>query len=290
MASTLKFSVFLLLLLVLFMLAGVLPVADGTQDVIFRTPVFIALLFVLACTLVFACFKQRFSFKNIGFYLAHLGVAAILVGAGIGFVFGSKTSCTLPVDEQHKTSEIILKNGKAVPLEFDITVTSFDVDFYDPPYNLYRPVTAENGSQVNDYEFVRRIRFRDDKPVQVLETITVLAGDLKDGSGQWVPQHYLENGWMLEKGRAMPRTYTAGMRITGKDDDTLEKDLVVNHPVSYGGWRFYLMSYDMDAAPYIVVSARRDPGRVMVIYGIWAVIIGTAIVCFRKERKVYAAS
>jgi hypothetical protein len=222
--------------------------------------------------------------------LAHLGVVAILAGACIGFVFGYKTNCTLPVGEQHKTSEIILKNGKAIPLGFDITVTSFDVDFYDPPYNLYRPVTAENGVHVTDYEFIRRIRFRDDTPVQVLENITVSAGELKDGSGQWVPQHYLENGWMLEKSRAMPRTYTAGMRITGKSGDTLEKELVVNHPVSYGGWRFYLMSYDMEADPYIVVSARRDPGRRAVIYGIWAVIIGTAMLCFRKERGAYAAS
>jgi len=57
----------------------------------------------------------------------------------------------------------------------------------------------------------------------------------------------------------------------------------INHPAQFKGWRFYLMSYDQMRQSYVQLSVRRDPGRNAVIAGIWLTIIGTFVLCFRRE-------
>ena len=60
----------------------------------------------------------------------------------------------------------------------------------------------------------------------------------------------------------------------------------VNHPLDFHGWRFYLMSHDTQNNEYIVITARRDPGRGCVIAGIWMIIAGVAVLCwFSQSRK-----
>ena len=285
-----KFTVFILALIVLFMLAGVLPVAEGTQAVVLHSPVFMVLLALLACAILYCCIRRRPGVKQIGFYLGHLGVAAILIGAAIGFVAGQKTSCAIPISTIHAISELPQENAEPIQLDFSIAVTQFTVEYYDPPYYLYQPVTSTGEIPRTDYEFVEKISLAGSESVEINDSFSVSSQTLKDGNGQWVPQHFLENGWVLQKGEAMPLHYSAQIRLKGTDDDAVEAELAVNHPVSYAGWRFYLMSYDQQNERYIVVSARRDPGRGLVIGGIWAVIVGIAVLCFRKKGVTHGTS
>ena len=83
--------------------------------------------------------------------------------------------------------------------------------------------------------------------------------------------------------QATARHYEADLVFTGPE--TSRQRLRVNHPVTHGGWRFYLTSYDTVARRYIVVTARRDPGRCLVIPGIWMVIAGTAGLCWFRKRR-----
>ena len=46
------------------------------------------------------------------------------------------------------------------------------------------------------------------------------------------------------------------------------------------------MSHDTQNNEYIVITARRDPGRGCVIAGIWMIIVGVAVLCwFSQSRK-----
>jgi cytochrome c biogenesis protein ResB len=94
-----------------------------------------------------------------------------------------------------------------------------------------------------------------------------------------------------EEGRGQtPRHFQASLCISRKDGPDISRELEVNHPVEYGGWRFFLMSYDTESRRYVVLSARHDPGRPVVFAGMAMLMVGSAIMCFRKKEADNAAS
>ena len=73
------------------------------------------------------------------------------------------------------------------------------------------------------------------------------------------------------------------MRILG--DEVQDVLLQVNHPVLYDGWKFYLMDYDREAGSYVTLYAKNDPGNLPIRIGIWMLLIGTVLMCFRILEK-----
>lgn len=72
--------------------------------------------------------------------------------------------------------------------------------------------------------------------------------------------------------------YSAQMRLIGDTDEI--RTLAVNKPVSYGGWKFYLMDYE-DSELYLSLHAKSDPGNAVFASGLWLIIAGTAVMCLR---------
>lgn len=105
------------------------------------------------------------------------------------------------------------------------------------------------------------------------------------GFGLGVPAFRVE---YYDKKRMMPSHFEADLRI--EDGNISEiRVLRVNHPVSYRGWRIYLMSWENDPTAGevltptgVVLTARRDPGRGLVIAGIWMLMIGVTLTCLWK--------
>jgi cytochrome c biogenesis protein ResB len=91
----------------------------------------------------------------------------------------------------------------------------------------------------------------------------------------------LDDGAFLHLAGQTPSHYGVTLQISDGEKE-LELPISINHPAGYKGWRFYLTSYDQRSRSYVVLSARRDPGRGTVIAGIWIVMIGTFVLCFRK--------
>ncbi len=85
---------------------------------------------------------------------------------------------------------------------------------------------------------------------------------------------------------AIPKNYEAKMRIVPKNGNEFTTVLKVNHPVSYGGWRIYLVSFGNDPVPYVQLSAKKDIGRGAVIAGIWMLMAGTFIICFKRKERL----
>jgi hypothetical protein len=199
--------------IVLFLLAGAVPVQDGAQAVVFRTPAFMGLLAALAILLVAACLRRVRLPGRFAFVLTHLGIVVILAGALLGFLFGRRSDFTVPVAGSHAVRALVDAEGRRIPLGFSLAVADFRVDYYEP------------GST--------------------------------------------------------PRHFEAALRLTGDGADE-NRRLAVNRPVTYRGWRFYLMSYDHNPEVCVTLTARRDPGRGVVIAGIWMVIAGTCLLGLRR--------
>lgn len=281
-------ALILLSALALFMVAGGIPLEDEAQLAVFRTPVFIALMGGFGMLLIVACARFGRGMKRIPFWLAHFGVVLMLFGAGLGYRTAEKGNLALPVGGWHKADRAMHADGSSIDLDFKVSVTDFDVDFYDPVYRLYKPTVAAPRTG-EDYTHHTDLVLAGDGSLDVAEYGVVTRDRLRDpATDDCVPQLELENGWILQAEERTPRKFVATVSLeNGEAGKTA--DVMVNRPVSFNGWRIYLMSYGMSPSPYVYLLVRRDPGRSFVIYGIWCVLVGTAALCWRKGRRRVAA-
>ncbi len=283
-----KQAVLLMAVLVLFLLAGVIPTRGDHQAMVFRSPVFIVLLGMLCTSIVTCCRRMKIKWRTLGFLACHLGIVVILAGAFVGYIWGKRTSVSIPITQHHDVAELPVHEGEPLKLGFKIAVTNFAVQYYPPQYHLFRPETnVVDGTEQVDYELVQTVRVpknNDELEFGEYGTLSVTNLCYPDRDGEWIPQYVLPNSCILQRDRPTARHFEADLRITDGADPPVSYRLEVNHPVSHAGWRFYLMSYDQMANRYVVLSARNDPGRGIVIAGIWLVIVGTAVVCFRRRK------
>lgn len=275
-------AVYILSLLVFLMLTGVLPVGGGGQSVVFRSPVMLALMGALGVDLVVCTVRRRLSWRRAGFYLTHFAVVIILLGAFLGFLVGQETTFRAPISGQHVVRQLPVHEGHPIELPFGLAVTDFEVTFYDPDYVLYRPLSPDaNPAEEDDYQRVREVRVARKERLRLGEHGVLDVADLKDEQGGWVDRKVLEDGWLLRKTRATPRRFAAEVLIEEEDGTRRTEELAVNHPIQQRGWRFYLQDYGERFGGFVVLSARRDPGRPLVIPGMYGLILGVAIMCFR---------
>ena len=274
-----------ILLIVLFLLAGAIPLHGGLELAIFRTPVVWALLAILAVWCIIGCcrFKRFNSLRGIGFLLAHGGVALLLIGAAIGLFAGKKTQFAAYIGAS-PANELPAPANTTYPLDFSLAVTDFKVDYYPPSYHYYAPPAKEG----DDFTLVKTLKPDMDGTIRLPKHGDIIPKEkLSDEDGNWKPQVFLDNGFLLHKAAPTPKLFEATAQLTLPDGTALPpQPFSVNHPLDFHGWRFYLMSHDTQNNEYIVITARRDPGRYCVIVGIWMIIIGVAVLCwFSQPRK-----
>ncbi len=214
-----KFTIVLFAVTVLFLLAGAIPWTDSDSTAVFRSPVFIALLGSISLLSLYCCRKRM---RQPSFLMPHIGVAVILTGALLTFIFGKTTEFKVPVMHDMLVDNIPAPDGSQWNLGFRFSVTDFRAEYYDPG--------------------------DDDSP-------------------------------------AIPKNYEAKIRIVPKNGNEFSSMLKVNHPVSHGGWRIYLVSFGNDPGPYVQLSAKKDIGRGAVITGIWILMTGTFIICFKRKER-----
>jgi len=274
-------------LIVLLLLAAVLPIAgDRSAAALYHSPVMILLLGLLAGACVWCCRKKRSGWRLIGFLLAHLGITIVLAGGMLGFLFGMRAMVRMPVHAESPLDTVTVDGQRQVPLGFKIAARDFRVTFYSPTYVRWHPIPPD---QVGPGE----VPFRSG---QEFETGNADEWDLGDGQtltvsnlwnsfrSEWVPQYSLPDGSLLAISRQTPSFF--GFTLVVIDgDERREIPVAVNKPASYGGWIFYLMSYDAQGRSYIDISVRRDPGRGAVITGIWMIIAGIFILSFRRSEE-----
>jgi cytochrome c biogenesis protein ResB len=277
------FSVVVMGLMVLLLLVGVLPAPGGAPGTLFRSPVFVILCGLLLGALLWCCWQRlRRGRRKIAFLLLHLGVALILVGAFVGFVAGRRTNVLLPLDGREISEFQTLDRESSFRTGFSVSARDFQAEYFEPAYFLHRPERDGAGGSGS----VERLQFKDGK-LELGDFGDVAMNELfNPETGEWLQRKMLRNGWILHRGNRVAKHYSASLafRPEGPDAEAVNRTVIMNHPVDFQGWRFYLMSYDTGNNRYIVVSMRRDPGRLMAITGIWMTIIGTALSCLRMHK------
>lgn len=287
-----KTGIVIMWLIVLLLLAAVLPIAgDRSADALYHSPVMILLLGILAGSCVWCCRKKRRGARLIGFLLAHLGITIVLAGGMLGFLFGMRTMVRMPVHGERPIDTVMVDGQREVPIGFKIAARDFKVDFYPPTYVRWHPLPSE---QVGP----GAVPFR---AGQAFEAGRASQWDLGDGQSftvsnlwnsfrsEWVPQYSLPDGSILAISQQTPSFFGFTLAIIDGEARS-EIPVAVNKPAKHGGWIFYLMSYDAQGRAYVDISARRDPGRLAVIVGIWMIIVGVFILSFRRTEEITDAT
>ncbi len=277
-----RFAIVIFCALILLLLTGVLPVGKGlSAQAVYTSPVMMLLLALLSASCLRCCLKRR----SAGFYLVHLGVVAILIGAFIGYAAGKKGVVQLQLFRPVAVSG--LTGEKPVPFGFEVAARDFQVEFYPPVYHLYRQLPPEEMKpgqmpfkKTAEYDTAGK-EFLDIEGIGRLSVSNLW----NEAMGEWTARRMLDSGSFLHRASQTPSHYGVTLQIVDGETE-LELPIRINHPAGYRGWRFYLMSYDQMNRSYVVLSARHDPGRGAVIAGIWIVMVGAFVFCFRKTGGV----
>ncbi|HCE45280.1 MAG TPA: hypothetical protein DET40_17205 [Lentisphaeria bacterium] len=273
------FTIIIFAAALLFLLAGALPCPGGDSAVIFRSPVFIALLGIISTLSLYCCWKN---IRNPYFLASHLGAVIILSGAFISFLYGKNTQFNMPVMSAMLVDKIPAPNNGRWELGFSFSVADFKADYYKPDYTFFIPDKSKEGGH-------RRHETFSTEKATVLDfgkwgslPVTSL---LDEKTGKWTDRFDLENGCALLRENPVPKDFEAKIRIVPKNGSEFMCQLKVNRPVSYNGWRLYLVSFGNDKKPYVQLSAKNDAGRGTVIAGIWVLMAGTFISCFKRKER-----
>lgn len=278
-------AVLVMCLIALFVMSGALPSMNGTglPTAVYSSPVMFALLFGLGVLLVWGCWRRRgaWNVRRLGFLAAHLGCVLLLTGAGIGLFLAKGTRFYAPVTGMMSD---VLPDGQdgTLALGFSIGIKRFEVTYY-PSYSLCIPSTT--GSP--EWEVVRSGLKPNQDGVYYRpgETAPFTKHSGQDGHGGWFSRKLYPDKWSYQAENVTAKHYEATALVM-RDGETTEHVFWVNKPLCVDGWRFFIMDFkDTPHGRVVGLQARRDPGRGVVIAGIWLVIVGVAVLCWCRKNS-----
>jgi hypothetical protein len=130
---------------VLLMLAGVLPAANGNAGIIFRSPVFAAVLGLLALSTLLCIIRKPMKFSSAGFHLVHIGVILIMIGGFTAFIAEKRAAFHISTSE-NPIRHLQISQNEVVDLGFSIHLNSFKVIHYPPDL-----VLLEDNKQIKTF-------------------------------------------------------------------------------------------------------------------------------------------
>ena len=215
----------------------------------------------------------------------HWAVALLGIGAFVDALYEIRVPVTMPADARTELRELVLDDGRSLPLGFRLRVDGFDVQHYDDAgYELYSFVNGRPGTPVAVERRGDRLHSGDESwPVSALTT------------APGMPHPFLmipgKTTRVLVQKPGTVRDYCARLVLftdhRGRPETRCE-ELRVNSPVSCKDWSFSLSSYrGQGGATEVLMQARRAPGRFAALSGMVGIIICTAVWCWwRKEEQV----
>ncbi len=273
-----KFAVLLMVILLSLLLGGAVPFEEDLQNTIFQTPFFFGLSAVFILTMLVVC--RRYGWKKLkALQLMHIGVALLVLGIGIGSLFGKNSVFYIPVDSTQLFDQVPDETNPDLyhELGFDISVSDFTVETYPPEYALFAG-SGEGQPLETATQFRGEYTFR---------TIgTVAASALLEGESY--REQVERDGYLLVRQTPADKHYAATIVFSQNGQGAVERTLEVNHPATYGGWKFYLLSYDTEGGEYVSLQAKRDPGLGLVLAGIWLTMIATFWQCLATRPRHFS--
>lgn len=311
--SSIKLAIWLLAIIAFFSLAGTfIPQSD-----IYSSWWFILCLILLSLNLA-VCLLNRLPFKkhSIGTVITHLSILIIFFGAFIGIAYGEKGLVKIAKTEE--IDSFMSKGGK-VGLGFSVRLDDFIYTEYIDPKERLLVYTLDSGegqrliAEINTETGVEsdiagtgyRIKVLRYLSDFAMDTITKVAQTrsgtpnnpaiqvrLKSKAGQistfWVFARFPDMHQKMDPnfkfvyrwvGRR-PKDFISKVTILKENKELVKRDIRVNEPLSFGGYKFFQSSYDTEALAWSGLQIVRDPGVPVVYAGFILLIAGFTVIFY----------
>lgn len=226
----------------------------------------IVILFVFAAATILGMFGQKFTLRRLGMYALHVGLLLFLLGSFIYSLTGVSIPASLPINASMTYSTIKAENGKVYDLGFEFGIYSFKVETYDPVYDVYE-VKGNSQKLIMKDVYVDGNGYYDFKKYGKVHANVILSSTEYN---------------LAEKVVAIKKTPDKYFECSVKISDesrgkSLSTEIWVNHPLRYGGWKIYLMSYSNE--PSVSLLFKKDPTEWLSTAGIIVTLLGAVYVC-----------
>jgi hypothetical protein len=286
-----KLAMWTMSALVVIFLAGVLPGRGGDASAVFRSPATIGLLGLLCVLMIPCCLSPRR--RYVAFVAVHAGVVLVLLGALMTHIGAVKQDAMVPLFREHALRTLRLDDETRVQLPFGISATDFTVEYYPTDYNLYRipPVSPDDPGHgaAADAVFLRKLALDADGSLDLGKLGRLGPEELPVPGEGHSPNLMLDEEHVIQATRTVSLFSVQLILRDGEDDERIEP-LTVNNPVVHRGWRIYLSSYDEHGRRYVILTLRRDPGRLLVASGLWTLVAGAFVLGLYRQHKPQPAS
>ncbi|MBL7186940.1 MAG: cytochrome c biogenesis protein ResB [Phycisphaerae bacterium] len=220
----------------------------------------------------------------------------------------------MQIDEGQSTNRVFVRKKEGQghdmkELPFFVKLNDFRIEYYEPGYleietgdGKVQRVVAEVGRRIDlgaeqgkaqivktfenwkmSMEDGKRTAYEDPHP----GSNPALAVQITPPSGEATTHHVFSlhpgfghdpNAPKMLYNRPVNRAisdYISELEVIDKDGKIVaKKDIEVNHPLRYGGYRFYQQDYDHQAGRYTILEAVSDTGIPVVFAGYWMLCVG----------------
>lgn len=245
----------------------------------------VAMFCLAAVGLIFVCvfgyLAKRTMYHRLWLAAVHWTMVPILTGAFLDYFCEVAVPVVL-VPGQAEISEVSV-DGNPEPLGFKLKLEKFDESYYPgTAYSLYK---WEEGK----WCFIAKPERQGEE--LVLEERRWPVADLTVSDRMPRPYILFKDGediMLVLQDPPTVKEYRATCHVTtyhrGREEER-EVDIMVNHPLSCNGWVIYLMDRRaMGDTVRVGFSARRAPGRLLVLGGMVGLIICTACWCWKRRE------
>lgn len=264
-----------------------------------------------------ALVAERGRFGHWGFFLTHVAFVVIASGAISGRLLGEKGMVV--IDEGGGSDIVQLRAGGERRLPFALFLDDFRMEYYSDlvvsESGAAAPVrkTVEAGGVVRSPSGRHRVRVVEILPDAVLApdgSLHLRSRDFNmpamtvsiEGRGAETETYVLfaadpapvsatRSGLSLRyeiDNMNPPKEWTSSITVLENGRPVGRKDVRVNHPLDFGGWRFYQSGYDQEALRYTVLEATRDPGVPFVYLGCILLVVGPCLTLYVSHRRIRA--
>lgn len=230
---------------------------------------------------IFRLMSSRLWLATVHFSLVSMGIGCLADYCG-----EIKGSLSLPVAQNGQPpvmQESVYVGNCLYPFGFSFGIKQFTVSRYDDAVTCCLCIYKNGQWQVQS-------EMTPQNGILKTDNFSVPLSELKTLPGMPYAMYVLEDGRVIVKNEAPVKSYDA-VCVIENGGKTEEHHILVNEPVSYNDWIFYLMHCDFSQGRQTVyITARCAPGRPWMIGGMAALMLSVACWCWLPSRKEEPAS
>ena len=187
-----------------------------SMDSLYKSWWFNSFLLILSLSLTICTVtRKKLSWRELGFYMTHLGIVVILIGALIGDIFGLKGFIDFHIGERKGEVNLLekgFKTPKTKSLGFDVELSNFSLEEYVPEYRLLLWKFSE---KTNKFGAILSLKPEDRRKVKISDKTSFYIKD-------YYPDFYFAS--KIVKGEEDKLNPLLRLLINGKEEIILGKD------------------------------------------------------------------